>query len=182
MANKLYEETSVQAIADAIRAKGGTGTMTIAQMADKITNLPSGDPNVFHLSKDLSFASKRTSTFALITSTELGAFWKANMSDYQYVLIRLFCEDTSVTTHRVLASVLWYPPTPTPNGGTTIYPGLSQYFTSDTGTSVTTTANTGSYTASAVRKIYQTTSGFSIYLSTSYYLLGNYHLEALFII
>lgn len=36
MANKLYEESNIQAIADAIRAKGQTGTMTVSQMAGKI--------------------------------------------------------------------------------------------------------------------------------------------------
>ena len=40
---KLYEEASVQAIADAIRAKAGTAdTYKIAEMPDAIANLPSG--------------------------------------------------------------------------------------------------------------------------------------------
>ena len=40
---KLYEEASVQAIADAIRAKAGTAdTYKIAEMPDAISNLPSG--------------------------------------------------------------------------------------------------------------------------------------------
>ena len=40
---KLYEEASVQAIADAIRAKAGTAdTYKIADMPDAIVNLPSG--------------------------------------------------------------------------------------------------------------------------------------------
>ena len=40
---KLYEESSVQAIADAIRAKAGTAdTYKIAEMPDAIANLPSG--------------------------------------------------------------------------------------------------------------------------------------------
>lgn len=43
MANKLYEESSVQAIADAIRAKNGSAdTYTIGQMATAVTNLTSG--------------------------------------------------------------------------------------------------------------------------------------------
>lgn len=42
MAKKLYEEASVQAIANAIREKNGNaGTMTIAQMPEKIKGLPS---------------------------------------------------------------------------------------------------------------------------------------------
>ena len=36
MANKLYEETNIQAIANAIRSKGQSGTMTVAQMPSKI--------------------------------------------------------------------------------------------------------------------------------------------------
>ena len=40
---KLYEESSVQAIADAIRAKAGTAdTYKIAEMPDAIANLPAG--------------------------------------------------------------------------------------------------------------------------------------------
>ena len=39
MANKLYEESDIQAIANAIRAKGQTGTMTVAQMPTKIAGI-----------------------------------------------------------------------------------------------------------------------------------------------
>lgn len=39
MANKLYEESNIQAIANAIRAKGQTGTMTVAQMPSKIAGI-----------------------------------------------------------------------------------------------------------------------------------------------
>lgn len=47
MANKLYNDTSVKAIADAIRAKNGTtNTYTVGEMATAITNLPSGSENV----------------------------------------------------------------------------------------------------------------------------------------
>lgn len=44
MANKLYNDTSVKAIADAIRAKNGTtNTYTVGEMASAITNIPTGD-------------------------------------------------------------------------------------------------------------------------------------------
>lgn len=44
MANKLYEEASVQAIANAIRSKNGTTTTyKIGEMGDAIRNLPSDD-------------------------------------------------------------------------------------------------------------------------------------------
>ncbi len=43
MANKLYEETSIQAIAAAIRQKtGGSDTYTVGQMASAIASIPSG--------------------------------------------------------------------------------------------------------------------------------------------
>ena len=46
MANKLYNDTSVKAIADAIRAKNGTtNTYTIGEMAGAINNIPTGDVN-----------------------------------------------------------------------------------------------------------------------------------------
>lgn len=39
---KLYSESSISNIADAIRAKGGTGTFTVGEMAQAIEDLPSG--------------------------------------------------------------------------------------------------------------------------------------------
>lgn len=43
MANKLYNDTSVKAIADAIRAKNGkTDTYTVAEMAGAINDIPTG--------------------------------------------------------------------------------------------------------------------------------------------
>ena len=42
MAKKLYEESSVSSIAAAIRAKGGSGTYTVGEMAQAISDLPSG--------------------------------------------------------------------------------------------------------------------------------------------
>lgn len=43
MANKLYEENNIQAIADAIRYKNGYSvTYTVGQMANAIRSIPSG--------------------------------------------------------------------------------------------------------------------------------------------
>ena len=43
MANKLYEESNIKDIADAIREKNGsTDTYTVAQMGSAIRNIPSG--------------------------------------------------------------------------------------------------------------------------------------------
>ena len=50
MANKLYNDTSVKAIADAIRAKNGTtDTYTIGEMATAITNIPSGSGDISNI-------------------------------------------------------------------------------------------------------------------------------------
>lgn len=47
MAKKLYEETSVQAIANAIRAKTGkTDTMTLAEMPDEIASIENAAPPI----------------------------------------------------------------------------------------------------------------------------------------
>lgn len=47
MANKLYNDTSVKAIADAIRVKNGTtNTYNISEMATAITNIPSGSGDI----------------------------------------------------------------------------------------------------------------------------------------
>ena len=46
MANKLYNDTSVKDIADAIRAKNGTtNTYTIGEMAGAINDIPTGEVN-----------------------------------------------------------------------------------------------------------------------------------------
>ena len=46
MANKLYNDTSVKAIADAIRAKNGTtNTYTIGEMAGAINDIQTGEVN-----------------------------------------------------------------------------------------------------------------------------------------
>lgn len=42
MANKLYEETNIQAIANAIRNKGQTGTFKVSEMANAIGNIQTG--------------------------------------------------------------------------------------------------------------------------------------------
>jgi len=47
MANKLYEESNIQAIANAIRGKNGSSdTYTVAQMASAITNIPDTMPTI----------------------------------------------------------------------------------------------------------------------------------------
>lgn len=48
MSNKLYEETNISAIADAIRAKGVSGTMTVAQMSAKVAAIPTKETVTWH--------------------------------------------------------------------------------------------------------------------------------------
>ena len=66
MATVLTNDANYTAIADAIRAKGGEGTFTPAQMATAITNLPSGG------------ASNKVLTSAIITGTSS----KIDISNY----------------------------------------------------------------------------------------------------
>jgi len=48
MALKLYDETNISAIADAIRSKNGSAdTYTVGQMATAIQNIPSGSPTLY---------------------------------------------------------------------------------------------------------------------------------------
>lgn len=48
MANKLYEESDIQAIANAIRAKGQTGTMKVSQMAGKVAAISTKEDVEWH--------------------------------------------------------------------------------------------------------------------------------------
>ena len=66
MATVLTNDANYTAIADAIRAKGGEGTFTPAQMATAIANLPSGG------------ASNKVLTSAIITGTSS----KIDISNY----------------------------------------------------------------------------------------------------
>lgn len=74
MANKLYEENDIQAIANAIRTKAGTQeTMTVSQMATNIANIPSGGntPRVQfeHSTYDFDIEESTLTIYATITPT-----------------------------------------------------------------------------------------------------------------
>lgn len=63
MANKLYNDTSVKAIADAIRAKNGkTDTYTVAEMAGAINDIPAGGGTPSLQSKSVTYTSNGTNT------------------------------------------------------------------------------------------------------------------------
>ena len=101
MANKLYEEASIQAIANAIRSKNKqVDTYTVADMADAINNIPwpwMGDDmeavttlyDKTYLLKDTSFNGWAGSTTAktIITSATLSAFAADDLSQYEYVIV-----------------------------------------------------------------------------------------------
>lgn len=62
MANKLYNDTSVKAIADAIRAKNGkTDTYTVAEMAGAINDISAGGAPSLQ-SKSVTYTSNGTDT------------------------------------------------------------------------------------------------------------------------
>lgn len=108
MTKKLYEEASVQAIADAIRGKNGQSTTyKIADMAQAITDIPSGggapsfwtgglNPQLvdtitmeYNLGADTSFSETTPTASAktILTGTSLRETTEAaNMANYDYVL------------------------------------------------------------------------------------------------
>ena len=74
MAKKLYEEASVQAIANAIRAKNGsTATYKVAQMADAVLAIAPLQPDVEEypqMSTTVAAYSGKTVAFA-----RFGCYW-----------------------------------------------------------------------------------------------------------
>ena len=62
MANKLYNDTSIKAIANAIRAKNGkTDTYTVAEMAEAINDIPAGSAPSLQ-SKSVTYTKNGTAT------------------------------------------------------------------------------------------------------------------------
>lgn len=61
MANKLYEETYIQAIADSIRGKTGkTDTMTVAEMSGEIDGIEAGSGSDLPVAEQSSFGGETT--------------------------------------------------------------------------------------------------------------------------
>ena len=80
MGLKLYQEADVQAIADAIRAKNGlTATYTISEMAQAITELPSGGQI-----KYTTLWRNQTPTAAISTMT---VDFLQSVSDFDFIMI-----------------------------------------------------------------------------------------------
>lgn len=80
MATVLTNDANYTAIANAIRAKGGEGTFTPAQMATAIANLPSGG------------ASNKVLTSAIITGTSSKIDISNYVEDDNFILLLGMCE------------------------------------------------------------------------------------------
>ena len=80
MATVLTNDANYTAIADAIRAKGGEGTFTPAQMATAIANLPSGGAN-------------KVLTSAIITGTSSRIDISNYVEDDNFILLLGMCEN-----------------------------------------------------------------------------------------
>lgn len=84
MAMKLYSETAIQDIADAIRSKNGSSdTYTVAEMAQAIEDIPSGGSAISIVDTlDSQGGTIRTITAVDITQTDF-------YIDYQSALVAL---------------------------------------------------------------------------------------------
>lgn len=113
MATVLTNDANYTAIADAIRAKGGEGTFTPAQMATAIANLPSGG------------ASNKVLTSAIITGTSSRIDISNYVEDDNFILFFGFCENSHYS--RVYTRYIFTPNMPwtasygTDYGGELIY-------------------------------------------------------------
>lgn len=112
MATVLTDDANYTAIANAIRAKGGEGTFTPAQMATAIANLPSGGAN-------------KVLTSAIITGTSSKIDISNYTTDNNFILFFGMCEDSyygEVYTRYILTpSIPWIESYGTDYGGELIY-------------------------------------------------------------
>lgn len=110
MATVLTNDANYTAIADAIRAKGGEGTFTPAQMATAIANLPGGG------------ASNKVLTSAIITGTENKIDISNYTTDNNFILFFGLCEDSYYSNNYIryilTPSIPWIESYGTDYGGT----------------------------------------------------------------
>ena len=113
MATVLTNDANYISIADAIRAKGGEGTFTPAQMATAIANLPSGG------------ASNKVLTSAIITGTSSTIDISNYTTDNNFILFFGLCDDSyygKVYTRYILTpSIPWIESYGTDYGGQLLY-------------------------------------------------------------
>lgn len=112
MATVLTNDANYTAIANTIRAKGGEGTFTPAQMAAAIANLPSGGANKVLMS-------------AIITGTSSTIDISNYVEDDNFILLFGLCKDSyygEVYTRYILTpSIPWIESYGTDYGGELIY-------------------------------------------------------------
>ena len=99
MANKLYNDKSVKAIADAIRAKNGTSnSYNISEMSTAITNIPTGG-NCY--SVDVTFPARLKNGVILTLPSEV----LAHKDDANFLMTYQFQGDTLANYRSYFASV-----------------------------------------------------------------------------
>lgn len=104
MAQKLYEETNIQAIADAIREKNGTtDTYLVSEMAAAVSAIQAGGGGNLDFSK-LSYATL-TPTSDVLSST--GMDLSSYISDYSQVKFIMYSDgNTSATMYIYIPDAL----------------------------------------------------------------------------
>ena len=116
MATVLTNDANYTAIANAIRAKGGEGTFTPAQMATAIANLPSGGANKVLTSAIITGTSSKIDISNYTTDNNFILFFGLGPVNYNYYLRYMFT-----------------PSIPWKNSSTTEYGGLLIYDTNRAG-------------------------------------------------
>lgn len=109
MATVLTNDANYTAIADAIRAKGGEGTFTPAQMATAIANLPSGG------------ASNKVLTSAIITGTSSKIDISNYVEDDNFILFFGLKGSSNYTRYIFTPSIPWKSGSITEYGGQLLY-------------------------------------------------------------
>ena len=147
MATVLTNDANYTAIADAIRAKGGEGTFTPAQMAAAIANLPSGGAN-------------KVLTSAIITGTSSKIDISNYTTDNNFILFFGLSNGSYYTRYIFTPTIPWKDSSTTEYGGQLIY-----------------NTNSGSgiiIPSSGFTKIYGVSSGDKNSLAISEYLYRSY--------
>ena len=108
MATVLTNDANYTAIADAIRAKGGEGTFTPAQMAAAIANLPSGGAN-------------KVLTSAIITGTSSKIDISNYTTDNNFILFFGLSNSSYYTRYIFTPTIPWKDSSTTEYGGPLLY-------------------------------------------------------------
>lgn len=108
MATVLTNDANYTAIADAIRAKGGEGTFTPAQMATAIANLPGGGAN-------------KVLTSAIITGTSSKIDISNYTTDNNFILLFGLSNGSYYTRYIFTPNIPWKNSSATEYGGELLY-------------------------------------------------------------